>query len=264
MVSQREEMDKGIILHGFVPVRGEPSERSEMTSQVLFGESYDILEFNKEWSFIRLHFDDYQGWITNSAVSRLIQDDTPPDAQRIVIAQTAVVTREKTNQRVLLPAGSVTGITEKNDFNLNGELFRMAGPEQYIKPDPSNDLEPIIQQLISIPYLWGGRCGFGFDCSGLTQFLSRIKDVKLPRDSRQQAQKGININFMHETMQGDLAFFDNAEGEITHVGMILEGGRIVHASGYVRIDRIDQQGIFNVEKERYSHKLRVIKRPTFA
>jgi cell wall-associated NlpC family hydrolase len=75
-----------------------------------------------------------------------------------------------------------------------------------------------------------------------------------------QSNAGNIISFIHEIEPGDLAFFDNLEGEIIHVGIILHGGRIIHSSDYVRIDRLDQQGIFNVEKGKYTHKLRIIKR----
>ena len=112
---------------------------------------------------------------------------------------------------------------------------------------------------LNTPYLWGGRSPFGIDCSGFTQVVYRLQGISLPRDAYQQAEIGTTLSFIEESEPGDLAFFDNNEGKIIHVGIILENNHIIHASGKVRIDRIDQQGIFNKEKGQHTHKLRLIK-----
>ncbi|MBN1132955.1 MAG: C40 family peptidase [Bacteroidales bacterium] len=254
-------MDKGIILSGFTPVRREPSEKSEMTSQVLFGETFDILESGKEWSLIKSDFDGFEGYISSQGIYRLFDTLYTAAGKQIACNQVTPVIRLKTNQQILLPAGSVAPIIRDSRFEINGEFFGVNNHQDFLLPDSRVSIEKIAGLLISVPYLWGGRCGFGFDCSGLSQFLSRVRGFHLPRDSYQQALTGENVNFIHEALPGDLAFFDNMEGEINHVGIFLEQGRLIHASGYVRIDRIDQQGIFNMEKGKYSHHLRVIKRP---
>ena len=100
----------------------------------------------------------------------------------------------------------------------------------------------------------------GMDCSGFSQVVHRIVGNDLPRDASQQVELGDTISFVEEAQAGDLAFFDNEEGNITHVGICLGGGDIIHASGSVRIDKLDHIGIFNADKGTYSHKLRVIKR----
>ena len=112
---------------------------------------------------------------------------------------------------------------------------------------------------LNAPYLWGGRSPLGIDCSGFTQMVYRLQGVDLPRDAYQQAEVGTTLSFVEESEAGDLAFFDNNEERITHVGIILENNHIIHASGKVRIDRIDQQGIFNKELGTHTHKLRLIK-----
>jgi cell wall-associated NlpC family hydrolase len=112
---------------------------------------------------------------------------------------------------------------------------------------------------LNAPYLWGGKTPFGIDCSGFTQMVYRLNGFKLMRDASEQAKQGDALSFIEESTPGDLAFFDNKEGAITHVGIIMENNHIIHAHGKVRIDRLDQTGIYNADLRTYSHKLRVIK-----
>ena len=114
--------------------------------------------------------------------------------------------------------------------------------------------------FLNAPYLWGGKTPLGIDCSGFTQLVYKINGVKLKRDASDQALQGQTLSFIEESEPGDLAFFDDSEGNITHVGLLLENHRIIHASGMVRIDKIDQSGIFNIETQSHSHKLRFIKK----
>jgi gamma-D-glutamyl-L-lysine dipeptidyl-peptidase len=113
---------------------------------------------------------------------------------------------------------------------------------------------------LNSPYLWGGKTPFGIDCSGFTQMAYKLAGIKLRRDAWQQAEQGHTINLLEETEPGDLAFFDNDEGNIVHVGIILRDHKIIHAAGKVRIDSIDHYGINNKELKKYTHKLRLIKR----
>jgi cell wall-associated NlpC family hydrolase len=115
-------------------------------------------------------------------------------------------------------------------------------------------------RFINSPYIWGGRIPSGIDCSGLTQLVYKIHGIKIPRDSWQQSEIGETVSFITETRPGDLVFFDNEKGIITHVGIIFSAGLVIHASGRVRIDTIDHQGIFKKEIGGYSHHLRLIKR----
>ena len=113
---------------------------------------------------------------------------------------------------------------------------------------------------MNAPYLWGGKTPLGIDCSGFTQMVYRINGYKLLRDASQQAAQGEALSFIEESEPGDLAFFDDEEGKIVHVGIILKENYIIHAHGKVRIDRLDHSGIYNVEKRKHTHKLRVIKK----
>ena len=108
--------------------------------------------------------------------------------------------------------------------------------------------------------MWGGKSPFGIDCSGLVQCVYQLHGVQLPRDAHQQATHGQTLGFIDESEPGDLAFFDDDEGKIIHVGLLLENNYILHAHGKVRIDRIDQTGIYNVDTQQHTHKLRIIKK----
>jgi cell wall-associated NlpC family hydrolase len=114
--------------------------------------------------------------------------------------------------------------------------------------------------FLNTPYLWGGRTHFGIDCSGFTQAVFKLQGINLLRDASQQVDQGYAINLLQETKLGDLAFFENQEGNIVHVGILLNNEKIIHASGRVKIDFIDEKGIFSEELKRYTHKLKAIKR----
>jgi len=128
------------------------------------------------------------------------------------------------------------------------------------KTNTKQNLIKVASLYLNSPYLWGGKTPFGIDCSGLTQMIYRINGYRIPRDANQQSEFGDTLSFIDESEPGDLAFFDDKEGKITHVGMLLENNYILHAHGRVRIDGIDQTGIFNMEKQKHSHKLRIIKK----
>ena len=118
----------------------------------------------------------------------------------------------------------------------------------------------IALSLINTPYLWGGKSPFGIDCSGFSQLVYKMIGINLPRDARDQAKIGSTLSFIDESQAGDLAFFHNKEDKIIHVGIILKDNYIIHASGRVRIDRLDQTGIYNNELNTHTHKLRFIKK----
>ena len=121
-------------------------------------------------------------------------------------------------------------------------------------------MEETAQFYLNAPYLWGGRTFFGIDCSGFSQLVYKHLGVKIKRDAAQQAEEGRVVDFLQEAVPGDLAFFDNEHGKVTHVGIILDDLDIIHASGRVKVDRIDEQGIFCLDSQKYTHKLRIIRR----
>ena len=245
-------------------MRDQPSNKSEMVSQVLFGEVFTILETRDQWHLISLDFDSYMGWVGLHRVQPLndgIEAEKRSGMSYRMVSESAVTVLDvKLDRQMILPAGSILPGTSGDTIRVSGREYTLLSGKGILVPGPNVDPGQAGNGLCSIPYLWGGRCGFGFDCSGLIQTLGRMMGLSLPRDAIQQAALGETVNLIHEARKGDLAFFENKAGEIAHVGMLLGGGRILHAYSNVRIDRIDQQGIYDSEKKAYTHTLRVIKR----
>lgn len=249
----------GICNLAIVPLRLEPSDRSELTSQVLFGEHFKILEQTEKWSRIELGYDGYNGWIDNKqyltinevAYNHLQETDPVMNGDLIEYLASA------NNQLLPIPMGAA--LTALDDANLNPEQFAFDGLRVSGIKGKSQILDTAYMYL-NAPYLWGGKTPFGIDCSGMVQMVYKLNGYKLLRDASQQATQGEALSFIEESEPGDLAFFDNEEGRIIHVGIIMEDNYIIHAHGKVRIDRLDHLGIYNVDTKRHSHKLRVIKK----
>jgi len=235
-------MNKGICIVTVAPVRAENSDKAEIVTEILFGESADILEVDKNWTRIKMHYDGYEGWMDTKQIKPVTEEEL---AKRKV----TVVTEDFSS--VLMNDG-------KTLLSMGSEVeFPVVASRR------SHDLRESIaltaREFLNVPYLWGGKSFFAVDCSGFTQLVYKIHDIKLPRDTYQQAEKGEPLTFVEESRPGDLAFFENPEGKIIHVGIMLENQKIIHASGKVSIDTLDSTGIFNKEMNKHTHKLRVIK-----
>jgi hypothetical protein len=249
----------GICQLAIIPIRSEPSERSEQVSQLIFGETFDILEQNDTWSFIKTHFDGYKGWITTKMATTYTQ--MPENIGETIylkeIAGRISFPGEK-KQYQWIPGGA-TLYTQGLEYTNYNESFTFDPVCSIHSTESPIFITETALKFLNAPYLWGGRTIFGIDCSGFTQIVYKMNGIAILRDASQQAEDGTLVN-LEEAAPGDLAFFDNAEGKITHVGIILGKGKIIHASGQVRIDKIDQQGIFNEELKKYTHTLRLIRR----
>jgi len=257
-------MSRGISLQGYVPIRPQPSDEVEMNSQLLFGEEFTILDSKAHWLLISLDFDNFEGWVTGNSIKVVESENSEKreSSRDIRIVSYPMITARdlKLGQQCILPAGSIWPVASGQPLQIHTSDFQLSSNEGLITPGAGIKLDEVGNGLVSLPYIKGGRSGFGFDAPGLVQTLCRMTGILVPRTIKQQSELGSSINFMHEVKNGDLAFFNNQDGEIDHVGILLEGGQILHAHHQVRMDRFDQQGIYSTERDEYTHKLRIIKR----
>lgn len=242
-----------------IPLRIDPSDKSEIVSQVLFGEHFEIIEQSNQWVKIKLQFDDYEGWIDSKQMQNISESDFNRISEDAIVLNADLVEYITGPNSFLMPIPlgaslSFLNYNEINKTNLTFEGLKVSGKKQ------KNNLIETAFMYLNAPYLWGGKTPFGIDCSGFTQMVYKLNGYKLMRDASQQATQGEALSFIEESEPGDLAFFDNEEGNIIHVGIIMNDNYIIHASGKVRIDRLDHLGIYNPETNRHTHKLRVIKK----
>lgn len=254
----------GIIQLSVVPGRLEPSDKSEMITQLLFGEHFSILKHSGNWIYVRNAFDHYESWIDIKQFLPISEESYYElENQDLVCSLDLLGVIEDVEKGSFFPIGLGSSLPYFDGKNciLEGYEYGYEGLTN-LKP-VINKRDALVENayaFLNAPYLWGGRTAMGIDCSGFSQIIYKTIGMRLPRDAYQQAEQGDVIGFVNEAEPGDLVFFDNAEGRIIHVGMMLANQKIIHASGKVRIDRIDHQGIFNEETGKYSHQLRVIKR----
>ena len=249
----------GICNLAIVPLRLEPSDRSEMTSQVLFGEHFKMLEQQQKWSQIELGFDGYIGWVDNKQFKIISEGAYHKINTGEIILNADLIEYITTPHNSLLPIPIGASLSYLQHADINTEKYVFEG----LKAQGINSRQAIVEtafQYLNSPYLWGGRTPFGIDCSGFTQMAYKLNGYKLLRDASQQATQGEALSFIEESEPGDLAFFDNEEGRIIHVGIIMDDNYIIHGHGKVRIDRLDHLGIYNIDTQRHTHKLRVIKK----
>ncbi len=246
-------MKYGICNLSIVPLRAEAADSSELVTQVLYGEVFKVLESRKKWSRIRLAYDTYEAWIDNKQFL-FIEEENYNDISKqtpIVCEDLVDMVSTQDNQMISIVMGSSLNALDL----LNHEFEGSSVQEKFAKDNVINTA----LLYLNTPYLWGGKTPFGIDCSGFTQMVYKLNGHKLKRDASQQVEQGEALSFIEESEPGDLAFFDNAEGDITHVGIIMKDNYIIHAHGKVRIDRLDHTGIFNIHTSLHTHKLRVIK-----
>ncbi len=251
-------MERYICENVFVPLRLGPAHRSEMLSQILFGEKYTILDQVDHWIKIETVFDNYTGWIDMNHV----QQTTDQVVANSYILNRSLLCFKSDKTKMILEAGCevYNPDFEKHTFSVGDHIYDTGSDFKKSFLTSTDSLSDTAMKFINSPYIWGGRIPSGIDCSGLTQLVYKIHGRPIPRNSWQQSEIGEDIAFIDETKPGDLVFFDNEHGKISHVGMIISRGLVIHASGRVRIDPIDHQGIFKHETGGYSHHLRTIKR----
>jgi len=255
--------DKGVCRLAIVPVRASASDKAEMVTQLLFGDHYEILEVtdNKKWLKITMYFDGYIGWIDtkqHTHISDAYFNQINNSDYKICTDLTSSILYKK--HHITIVIGSVLPIATNELFKVEEQLAFNGEAKSLSQKRDFEFLKNTAKKYLNAPYLWGGRSPFGIDCSGFVQNVFRLCGYKLNRDASQQVKAGKSISNVAEAIGGDLAFFNNDEGLINHVGIILDESHIIHASGKVRIDTITEEGILDEESGQLTHKLSSIKR----
>lgn len=245
---------------GSAPMRAEPSHRTEIVSSLLFGEIAQIVDEANDFVKIKTVYDGYEGWCQRTQLVGISDEQVASSTKDLTAEFTNLVEINGTEMQV--PFGSSIGLFTQGKAQWG--KFSLVYKGAVAKPNAAlftkDYINHIARTYLNTPYLWGGKSVFGIDCSGYSQQVYRFFNKVLPRDAYQQAALGEVVGFLQEATCGDLAFFDNAEGSITHVGIMLDAENIIHSSGKVRIDKIDNMGIVSADSGERTHKLRIIKR----
>ena len=252
----------GVCRVAVIPIRKEPREQSEMISQLLFGEYFNIEEIVEKWLKITTHFDHYTGWIDRKFYYEANLEKGMENPMQPVLYSKIAEIEMPDGSSQLIPAGSsLPNFNPTNrEFIIGNQKFRISPLFGEILHPASQTVYETARQFVNTPYLWGGRSVFGFDCSGFIQTVHKIHGIPLRRETNQQVLSGHVISALKDTVPGDLAFFCSDEGKVNHAGMVLADSQIIHCSGWVRVDRLDEKGIFNRERGEYTHMLKEVRR----
>lgn len=244
------------------PMRAHPADKSEMVSQLLFGETVEITDSKDGWRHVVCAWDGFVGWVDAKQLRQLTPSEYDDYREHSSVNLSLVEGLMAADHFIPLTLGAALPRYDGLRCELGDLSFQFSGP--VVTPDQAPRtgewVAKIARRYLHAPYLWGGRSPFGIDAAGLAQMVFKIAGIRLLRDANQQVTQGRPVDFMEQCQIGDLAFFDNGKGDIGHVGIILSDCHVIHASGKVRIDKLDHFGIFNAEQGRYSHQLRIVKR----
>jgi len=237
-------------------MRAEAAHRAEMVNQVLFGETFTINQEQEFWLHVTLTGDSYEGWVQKKQVCELTDDQ-----YHAWLAEPKTVVTEF-DTKLFYKGGfhriSFGTAIPKGAFSLAGISFDRPLKSQERK---KASIAQLSYGLLDVPYLWGGKSASGLDCSGFTQLLFKTHGIQLLRDSSQQATQGGVVDGLQNANAGDLAFFTEGNAKVSHVGLLLSKQEIIHASGKVKLNRVDEKGII-ARDGAYSHQMHSIRRMT--
>lgn len=248
-------MQYGICPLSLIPLTTQPDDFGGLITQLLYGEHFRILEHRKNWSRIRNSYDSCEGWVRNLhylELSKPAFESLESSASEKWCNDLVSIVINENEHFIPVVLGSGVAHTQLLNHQFDGN----ARPGSQLK----SDLRALAMLYLNAPEFRGGKSPFGIDASGFAQMVYKMAGWPLPRFAGQQAQRGEVLSFIEESEEGDLAFFDNDQGVIDHAGIILKDNYVIHSSGKVRIDRLDHTGIFNMDLNRYTHPLRVIKK----
>ncbi|MEX2335934.1 MAG: C40 family peptidase [Fulvivirga sp.] len=255
--------EKGICRLSVIPVRAQPSDKTEQVTQLLFGDHYTVFEISadRKWAKIEIYFDKYNGWIDikqHAKISEAYFKQVNNADYKICTDLTSSILYHKHHISIVI--GSILPIATHELFQMEEQLAFNGESKSLSQKRDFEFLKEIARKYLNAPYTWGGRSPFGIDCSGFTQNVFRICGYTIPRDAAQQVMSGALVDAIDKSRAGDLAFFSGDTGNIIHVGIVFENNKIIHASGKVRIDNIDARGIVNDQTGQVTHQLTSIRR----
>ena len=265
------------------PVRQEPSEGSEQLTQLLFGEVCEVLDHLPRWTKIRSTLDGQEGWVDFKMLTSANIPYPISHIQAVVATPIAIATAMETGEELMLTLGTRLPNYAHGTFEVLGKQYlidpncvsgledalRATGRSQDELQDAPLALQArgeeicaIAQTLLNTPYLWGGKNAMGMDCSGFTQVVYATQGITLLRNAREQMTQGEIVASLADAQPGDLAFFDHADRDpnatnISHVGLLLDNKTIIHCSGCVHVDGIDEMGIHLADGELTHHLVQV-------
>ncbi len=246
------------------PVRNSASHKSEMLTQVLFGEMVEILEEKgRQWKKVRCCDDNSVGWMASNQLKLLTPSEYEDYQQNFAFVLEFLQPAMAEDHFLPITLGARLPHFDGMRFKLGDVSYHFSGQavlQKEMKVTNTNFVIKLAKRYLNSPYLWGGRSPLGIDSPGFVQVVFRMAGIPLPREADQQVFQGENVHFIDHAWPGDLAFFENRMGRVSHVGIILEDKQIIHSFGKVRIDSLDHYGIYNQQQKRYTHRLRLIKR----
>ena len=252
-------MTHGIAKLAIIPCRAEGNDRAEIVTQLLFGETYTVLEEGEKWLHIQSALDKYNCWIDKKQFSEITEEDFHNHEINqfpMALDMASALINESTNEPIPITMGATLPFFHNSRAKIRSTAYKYTGETNKASTD---NLITYAKRYLNAPYLWGGRTPFGIDCSGFTQIVYKLCGIILPRDAYQQAELGEEVH-LHDMQAGDLAYFHNDKDRITHVGIMTHNTHIIHASGKVRIDTLDETGIYNAEEKMHTHQLSFVKR----